>query len=71
MLMELPPSAPNSSGGRERASDHWHRTENDPGRPYEFKYADTLLQDFFREVRRVLTERGISAAVVRVEEERK
>ena len=56
---------------RSRASDHWHRTENDPGRPYEFKDADTLLQDFFREVRRVLTERGISAAVVRVEEERK
>src|SRR6266852_5885180 len=40
---------------RSRASDHWHRTENDPGRPYEFKDADTLLQDFFREVRRVLT----------------
>lgn len=50
------------------ASDHWHRTENDPGRPYAFKDADTLLQDFFREVRRVLNERGISETVVRVEE---
>ena len=53
---------------RSEASDHWHRTESDPGRPYEFKDADTLLQDFFREVHRALTERGISEAVVRVEE---
>jgi hypothetical protein len=29
------------------ARDHWHRTENDPGRPYAYKDADTLLQDFF------------------------
>lgn len=57
--------------GRGLASDHWHRAEGDPGRPYKFEDADTLLQDFFREVRRVLAERGISEAVVRVEEERK
>jgi hypothetical protein len=53
---------------RPPASDHWHRTETDPGKPYTFKNADTLLQDFFREVRRVLDEHGISEAVVRVEE---
>jgi hypothetical protein len=53
---------------RSPASDHWHRTEGDPGRPYRFKDADTLLQDFFREVRRVLNERGVSEAVVRAEE---
>ena len=53
---------------RPEASDHWHRTENDPGRPYAFKSADTLLQDFFREVRRILAERGIPETVVRVEE---
>jgi len=53
---------------RPPASDHWHRTETDPGKPYAFKDADTLLQDFLREVRRVLNERGISEAVVRVEE---
>jgi len=53
------------------ASDHWHRTQEDPGRPYEFKDADTLLEDFFREVRRILTDRGISEAVVKVEEKRK
>jgi len=56
---------------RTRASDHWHRTETDPGRPYAFIDADTLLRDFFREVRRVLAERGISEAVVRVEKEGK
>src|SRR4051794_2555910 len=52
---------------RSQASDHWHRSEGDVGRPYEFKDADTLLQDFFREVRRVLNERGIPETVVRVE----
>jgi hypothetical protein len=53
---------------RPPASDHWHRTEGDPGKPYAFKDADTLLQDFFREIRRVLNERGIPETVVRVEE---
>jgi hypothetical protein len=53
---------------RSPASDHWHRTENDRGKPYGFRDAETLLQDFFREVRRVLSECGISEAVVRVEE---
>jgi hypothetical protein len=53
---------------RSQAIDHWHRTENEPGRPYEFKDADTLLQDFFREVRRVLAEHGITDMVVSVED---
>ncbi len=53
------------------ATDHWHRTENDPGWPYDFKDADTLLQDFLREIRRVLAERGIPETVVKVQEERK
>src|SRR5687768_4565681 len=26
-----------------QASDHWHRTEDDPGRPYVFKDAETLI----------------------------
>jgi hypothetical protein len=67
----------NSHGVSERGSrftakpaamDHWHRTENDRGRPYAFKNADTLLADFFAEVRRVLAEQGLADAVVRVEE---
>lgn len=56
---------------RPLATDHWHRTENDSGRPYEFKDADTLLQDFLRAVRRVLADRGIAETVVKVQEERK
>jgi hypothetical protein len=32
---------------RPKTSDHWHRTEIDPGRPYRFKDAETLIDDFF------------------------
>jgi len=48
--------------------DHWHRTEDDPGRPYAFKDAATLIDDFFDEVERVLHEHGIGMDVVEVEE---
>jgi hypothetical protein len=50
-----------------QASDHWHRTETDPGQPYAFKNAETLIEDFFNEVERVLGERGIGSKVVGVE----
>lgn len=53
------------------ASDHWHRTEHDPGRPYVFKDVETLIEDFFDEVERVLGERGIGTTVVKVEERSK
>jgi hypothetical protein len=53
------------------ASDHWHRTERDEGRPYKFVDADKLLADFFKEVHRVLEERGISDEVVRVTTKRR
>ena len=53
------------------ASDHWHRTETDPGRPYRFKDVETLIDDFFDEVERVLAERGIGMTVVEVEETRR
>jgi hypothetical protein len=53
------------------ASDHWHRTETDPGRPYQFKDAETLIDDFFNEVERVLGEREIGTTVVEVEETRR
>ena len=52
---------------RNNANDHWHRTERDPGRPYVFKDAETLIDDFFDEVERVLGERGVSVQVIRVE----
>ena len=48
--------------------DHWHASEAGPAKAYAFKDADTLVQDFFREVRRVLQERGIPETVVRVED---
>jgi hypothetical protein len=46
--------------------DHWHRTTDDRGRPYGFVDAETLVEDFFREVYRELAKRGISADVVNV-----
>jgi hypothetical protein len=39
--------------------DHWHRTEDDPGRPYEFTTAAQLLDDFWSEVGRIMNEKGI------------
>lgn len=52
-------------------SDHWHRTETDAGRPYQFKDAETLLDEFFEEVERVLHEHGVDTMVVEVEEIRR
>ena len=53
------------------ASDHWHRTEKDRGRPYAFKDAEALIDDFFDEVERVLCGRGVGLRVTRVEESRR
>jgi Family of unknown function (DUF6516) len=44
---------------KSRAYDHWHRTEKDKGRRYEFTTAAQLLDDFWKEVRRVLDEKEI------------
>ena len=41
------------------AFDHWHRTESDPGRPYQFESAAKLVDDFWREVKRTMNEKGI------------
>lgn len=53
---------------RPKTTDHWHRTETDEGRPYEFRDAETLIDDFFDEVERVLKDRGIPFETVEVEE---
>ncbi len=57
-----------AQGGRYKAKpvahDHWHRTENDKGRPYEFQSALQLVQDFLNEVGRILGERGVSAVMI-------
>ncbi len=64
-----------AKGGRFKrkplASDHLHRTETDPGRPYQFKDAETLIDDFFAEVERVLDEHGIDMTVVEVKDTRR
>ncbi|MGO9995541.1 MAG: hypothetical protein ACLPTF_23935 [Steroidobacteraceae bacterium] len=54
-------------GGRKKAaaaSDHWHRTADDVGRPYKFSDVETLLNDFFDEVERILTELNVPLQVV-------
>jgi hypothetical protein len=53
-----------------KAMDHWHRTKTDEGRPYEFKGAETLIDDFFDEVERVLKEHGIPFETIEVKERR-
>ena len=56
------------SGRRPEAHDHWHRTVDDPGRPYRFTDAETLIDDFFAEVERTLREHGVGTTVIAVEE---
>jgi hypothetical protein len=55
--------APSRTGGKyvkaPTAYDHWHRDEHDIGKPYKFTTALQLLNDFWREVKRVMDERGI------------
>ena len=55
-------------GPRPEIADHWHRTKEDEGRPYEYEGAETLIEDFFNEIARVLVERGVSLEIVAVEE---
>jgi hypothetical protein len=52
-------------------ADHWHRTENDEGRPYSFTDAAALIFDFFAEVERALTARGVPVDVVKTEQKTK
>ena len=56
---------------RDKTTDHWHRTEDDPGRRYRFKDAETLIDDFFNEVERVLHDRGVGLEVTRTESSRR
>ena len=53
------PVARRGRGRRRIAHDHWHRTEHDEGRPYEFTTAMQLLDDFWREVKRTLDAKDI------------
>ncbi|GLQ57124.1 toxin-antitoxin system TumE family protein [Devosia nitrariae] len=49
-------------------TDHWHRGQDDEGRPYIFESAEKLVDDFFDEVERVLVGHGVSLDVVKVED---
>ncbi len=42
---------------RPSVRDHWHRDENDYGRPYEFTSTEKLITDFFDEIERILKEK--------------
>ena len=63
--MPIPVAPAGRYAKRQAEADHWHRTEDDPGRPYAFTDAATLIADFFAEVGRILTERGVSIDVVK------
>ena len=52
---------------RQANADHWHRSGDDPGRPYAFRDAAGLVEDFLDEVRRVLESRGIPVDIVHSE----
>jgi len=49
---------------RQASADHWHRSGDDPGRPYAFRDAAGLVEDFLDEVGRVLESRGIPVDIV-------
>src|SRR6202162_6324124 len=55
---------------RSTASDHWHRDAADKGRPYDFKSPEILLEDFFREVERVLRELSVNAMAISLRKRR-
>lgn len=44
--------------GKNRGLDHWHRSRSDAGRVYDLRSPNQLLVDFWREVDRIMKERG-------------
>ena len=63
------PAKRSRSKRRPVVADHWHRTQADLGRPYPFTSAEKLIDDFFDEVERVLTERGVPFDVIADDDE--
>lgn len=41
---------------QKKSNDHWHRNENDDGRPYEYIDAEKLLTDFWNAVDKKIRE---------------
>jgi len=50
-------------------ADHWHRTADDAGRPYDFVSVEKLLEDFFSEAERILREQGVAFDIVDEQED--
>jgi len=50
-------------------ADRWHRTADDQGRPYDFVSAEKLLEDFFQEAERILSEQGVVFEIVSDQED--
>src|SRR5437867_3561637 len=55
---------------RSVSANHWHRDAVDKGRPYDFRSPELLLEEFFREVERVLRGLGVDMAQVDVRKRR-
>ena len=49
---------------RRPQADHWHRSVEDQGRPYDFVSVEQLLLDFFGEAERVLKSQGVEFVVI-------
>ena len=58
------PPVPDLSNGTMRGITGTERSAT-PGPPYDFKNAETSIDDFFNEAERVLRKQGIGMAVVR------
>ena len=41
-----------------RVYDHWHRDESDNGKPYDYKNAGKLMEDFWKEVNKIIKNLG-------------
>jgi hypothetical protein len=54
---------------RHVTADHWHHSGDDPGQPYIFKDAASLIEDFLDEVRRVHESLSIAVDVVETGDE--
>ena len=55
---------PGKSAKKTVTHDHWHRTAQDAGIPYDFVDAATLLEVFYDKVEQALAARGIDLSVV-------
>jgi Family of unknown function (DUF6516) len=53
------------------ASDHWHRTSEDEGRPYAFVSVEQLLEDYFAAVEQALKSLGVPFVIAEERQDEK